>query len=95
MEYEWFSLSNAGAKRAPLWAQQAACDSDGVVWLPSVIVGPPMEVFLCASYDGIPALVVGGHAYYPSDWICKAFPQYAEVIERIAAKIRAVKMPSE
>jgi hypothetical protein len=92
-EYRWFTLTSGDKslklKRIPKWAKQVAVDQDGTVWLPSAVIGSPMIAFLCASYDGTPALLVGERAYYPAEWMKREFPETATAVNGAIALIKA------
>lgn len=88
--YEWVEVGggSAAAKRFPKWMRLAALSSDGVVYIPSAVVGEPMEVFWAASYDGTPALLDGDHAYYPVDWVAREFPRAAATARNLEKKVK-------
>ena len=83
-DLQWFMVEG----RAPKWARSAAIDADGTVWVPAVVAGSEMAVFLCAGYDGTKALVVGKHAYYPSEWVKREFPDARELVEKIERRLK-------
>jgi hypothetical protein len=91
-EYQWCEvsldhLSPSKARKVPKWARRAALSSDGTVFIPAVIAGSEMIIFLCAGYDGTRALVVGEHTYYPADWIAREFPKARETAEKIQRNV--------
>jgi hypothetical protein len=90
--YRWceaqLDLTPALRRRVKSWMLQAALDSDGTVWVPHVVAGSEMEVFLCASYDGTPVLMSEGHAYYPADWVAREFAIAADTVRNIETHVR-------
>ncbi|HEX4173974.1 MAG TPA: hypothetical protein VHY82_16010 [Acetobacteraceae bacterium] len=77
---EWFELPSTafGSKgeEVPKWARMVARDAAGVVYVTGAAVGEH-TAFLCAGYDGTPAILHDEHAYYPAEWMAKEFPQLA------------------
>jgi hypothetical protein len=47
-----------------------------------------MKVFLCASFDGTHAIMLGKHAYYPAEWIAREFPNAKDVVDNIQHLVR-------
>ena len=91
--YQWCEVSldhlpPSKAKKVPKWARRAALAPDGTVFIPSVIAGSEMSVFLCASFDGTPVLVDGKHTYYSADWISREFPEAKATAENIRRKVQ-------
>ncbi len=80
-EFEW--PEDKRAKRVPAWARRVAVADDGRVFVPSALAGSPMTVFLCAGWDGTPAMLKGKHAYYPAEWMAREFPKTAAAIANL------------
>lgn len=74
--------------RVKKWAMRCAVDDEGIIYLPSLLVGSEMDVLLRAGFDGISCIIDGGHRYYPSDWMAKEFPERAENLGKIVVQIK-------
>ena len=59
-----------------------------VVFVPAIIAGGEMEVFLCAGYDGTPLVVDKGHVYVPAPWVAREFPRAKETAEKIERQVK-------
>ncbi len=84
---EWFEVEAPTGKRIPIWMRSAGIKEDGTVFIPGAIAGTEMEIILCASYDGTPVVHYLDHAYFPSKWMMKEFPDVAELCEKIEKSV--------
>jgi hypothetical protein len=65
-------------------------EEDRTIYLPAECSGrSPMEVFLCASYDGelFVTTADGQNALYRSTWLKKVFPACTKDVEHIEKRI--------
>lgn len=91
---EWFEfsfdgLSPAQQRRLPKWARRAAWH-EGQIYLPAIVAGNEVMVFLCMGYDATPALLYRQHLFCPADWLAREFPDAAEACEKAGKKVRAL-----
>ena len=84
-----------GYKRKGKWALQAYLGDDDKVYAPAAIAGGEQYVFLCAAFDGVDFVLDAGHVYLPVDWLAAAFPEVAEVAEKIDARVRQTLAEAE
>lgn len=68
------------------WQRTVIRDGD-VLYIPAVIVGSEMEIFLCASYDGTSVMNHEDHLFVSIDWVLKEFSG-REMVEDICATIK-------
>ena len=89
MSFRWVAVPNPpGYKKTPLWKRSAAIDDQGDVWVPAVIAGSEKIVFLCAGYDGEPAVIESKHLFVRASWMAREFPETREVCEKITKRMR-------
>ena len=82
-------LTQSQKKKIPKYMRLAALGEDGQVYISSSIASDNHEmVFMCASFDGISAIVNENHIYYPSTWIAREFPKSKELAEKIERIVR-------
>ena len=82
-DLEWIAVAGKG----PQWLRSAAIDSDGTIYAPGVMVGE-MQALLCASYDGTPMILDDTHAYFPTPWLMREFPETAEECRKIERRVK-------
>ena len=64
-------------------------DDSDEIFLPGVAaVDESREVFLCASYDGVPMVEHDGTVLYPASWMKREWPKSADNITHIEHRIR-------
>ena len=86
----WYSVPNQkGHKRVAEWKRSAGIeDGTGDVFVPAVIAGNEMIVFLCAGYDAEPAAYLDKHLFVRASWMAKEFPGLRDICEKIEANVR-------
>jgi len=84
---QWFSVIRPKGTREPQWKLCAGIDENGIVFAPAGIAGNEQAVLLCAFYDGISAVVSKRHAYLPTTWLAKEYPDMAEVFHSIERRV--------
>ena len=89
METLWITVKNQeGYKPQPDWVRTAGIDVEGAVWVPAVIAGAELTVFLMASYDNEPITVSEDHLYVRAEWMKREIPAAAELCDKITLKCR-------
>lgn len=86
----WYSVSNRrGHKRLPEWKRSAGIEDDtGDVFVPAVIAGNEMIVFLCAGWDNEPAAYLDEHLFVRASWMAREFPKLRDICMKIEANVR-------
>jgi hypothetical protein len=86
------TVQKSPRKRLAAWQTRAGLAEDGTVYLPAAICGNEQQVFMCATWDGVPLLSWGGHVYLPSDWLAEEYPLHADDVNHIAQRVRALAL---
>ena len=88
MEVTWYELGGPNSQKLSLHDRRCAVDDNGALYLPAKIAATESEVMLCAGFDGAKILDAGDDGlYFPAEWMAKEFPECAECVNRIRAKI--------
>jgi hypothetical protein len=86
----WYSVPNQkGFKRKPEWMRSAGIEDTGDVYVPAVIVGNEMLVFLCAGWDNEPAVYLDEHLFVRASWMAREFPKVRDICIKIEANVRS------
>ena len=88
MTLTWCHVANEGRGRRPKWLRTAAINEAGTVFVAAGMVGDEKTVMLCAMQDGSSMVTDGGHPYLPTTWIRRAYPDWAEVCQKIEERMR-------
>jgi len=87
----WYELPKAQRKRKiKAWMLRCFEDDDGKLYVPAVLAASPMEVMLCASFDGVGMILDGKSKdaiYAPADWMEREYPDTSSAIDRIRENI--------
>jgi len=60
--------------------------SDGTIFLPYTFSGcSQSEVFLCASFDGVPIMQLDNISFFPTDWLKSEFPKMKAIDSALKA----------
>ena len=49
------------------------------------MTGNEKRAMLCASWDGVPAVLNAKHVYLPVKWLAKEYPELSEFARRVVA----------
>jgi hypothetical protein len=91
MEVEFFTVTYKNQpKKSPAWMRSAGKAEDGTLFVPGAAAGPENQVFLAASFDGIPLAYFEGHLFVPADWLIREYPETIELVELIAKRLSDV-----
>jgi hypothetical protein len=69
--------------------RSVAVADDGTIFAPAAMSGNEQRAMLCASWDGVPAVLNAKHVYLPVKWLAKEYPELAEVVRNIERRINA------
>jgi hypothetical protein len=70
----WTIFDGPGPKWKRLIAQ-----FDGQIFFPVGVIGNENAQVLCASFDGVRAIMCRKHAYLPLDWVAREHPEMVPV----------------
>jgi hypothetical protein len=90
----WFMVEQTGFETVPEWVRSACLNDDGRVFAPAIVAGDEMRVLLCAAFDGVSLILDDGHAYLPTDWLAREYPEVADVCARIESRLRDASPPA-
>jgi hypothetical protein len=90
----WFAVSAPDGATVPEWVRSACLADDGRVFAPAIVAGDEMRVLLCAAHDGVSLILDDGHAYLPTDWLAREYPEVADVCARIESRLRDASPPA-
>jgi hypothetical protein len=79
----WFEVKRPQGTQEPRWKFCAAINDKNTVFAPAAIAGNEQAIFLCDSFDGVPAVISKHHVYLPTAWLVKEYPDMAEVFYSI------------
>ena len=85
----WSNSKNGRRWDAPRWERSAGLDDDGGVWLPAAVVGNEALVYAKTDLDGEPLVLHDDHLFVRVSWLRREYPECAEGLDALAAKIRA------
>jgi len=85
-----FIQDSLPGKKTPKWKRSFGLSDDGVIFIPGAIVANETKVFLCAGFDGIPAITYSKHPYFPVTWLATEFPKSKELCQKIEANIKGL-----
>jgi hypothetical protein len=87
----WVATGNPPGGNMPEWARSAAMAGDGTVFAPAAMTDDPeMFVVLKAGWaGGVPLVTDDGHAYLPTWWLAREYPDVADTCRAIEAKLTA------
>jgi hypothetical protein len=86
---EWFCVEQSSGKRMPEWMRSVAVGDDGTIFAPAAMSGNEKRAMLCASWDGVPAVLNAKHVYLPVKWLAKEYPELAGLVRRIERRLGA------
>jgi hypothetical protein len=72
----------------PKWKRTLAVSDDGTVYMPAAAAGDENAVGMCASYDGVSAVVIQRHLFLPTSWLTREYPEVADICANAEAKAR-------
>jgi hypothetical protein len=84
----WVLPAGEWRQRMPEWKMACYLADDGRVYAAAGMLGNESFVTLNAQWDGETALLSGGHAYVPVQWIAANYPDMAEGMNMIDRKVR-------
>jgi hypothetical protein len=77
----------------PEWMRSVAVGDDGTIFAPAAMSGNEQRAMLCASWDGVPAVLSGRgnakHVYLPVKWLAKEYPELSELVRNIERSVNA------
>lgn len=76
---EWLEVPNPQGANIPAWKRSVGLDGTGTLLIPAAIAGNEERVLLCAMYDGTKYVNFKNHAYLPSDWLAREFPECRDI----------------
>ena len=76
-------------KGVPKYAMRAYLSDRGRVFVAARVTGNEKKALLCASFDGVEFVTDGG-VYLPVDWLVEEYPETAENLRAVEAKVREV-----
>jgi hypothetical protein len=53
------------------------------------MTGNEKRAMLCASWDGVSAVLNANHVYLPVKWLAKEYPELSELARRIERRVNA------
>ena len=78
---ETFEIRQPPGQKLPKWQRTYCVDEKGNLYLPADIAGDSTAVTMAAAYDGISAVVIHNHAYFPTSWLAREFPGCKEICD--------------
>ncbi len=87
-EIQFLTVEAKPGVKSAKWERSAGIDvKTGDVFVPAFMAGHEQRVFLCASYDGEPAVTWANHMYLRTSWMKMEYPFTRELCEKIEAKM--------
>ena len=91
----WYAVPNPeGFDEQSEWKRSAGVDDSGCIWVPAVIAGNELLVFLAIGYDGLEGVMLDGHLFVRSDWMRHEYPDTGEVLDKIEPNIKSWHTPN-
>ncbi|MCE9561862.1 MAG: hypothetical protein K8U57_07395 [Planctomycetes bacterium] len=84
----WVEMEKKARVQAAKWQRSAALSDDGRVFAPAAVAGNEQQVLYCAMWDSVPVVMEYGHAYVPTAWMIREYPDTLEVCTLIESKVR-------